>query len=188
EGQEVSLDAFAALADEVLAEAEGGGPLRFLEGDPRRPARFVACHSLTVARVVARVIRHDPELRPRAHDAVLAALVHDVGMLRVPAAILAHPGPLDDDQRRRVEAHCRDGAAVELADGAVGVVVATPGPRRDLDHPARPVVALLADARGEPLPLPRYLDLAHCDGPSVVRTLSPGERRGVLGRRYPEWA
>jgi HD-GYP domain-containing protein (c-di-GMP phosphodiesterase class II) len=287
-GDPVSLEGFGALADEVLSDAEAGGPLRFLDADPRRPARFVACHSLTVARVVARVVRHDLDLRTRARDAVLAALVHDAGMLRVPAEIPARPGPLDDGQRRRVEAHCRAGAelaerlapdapwladvaathherldgtgypaglpeprlsplsrlvavcdvyaaqcaarphrparetrtaladtlllaeqglldrhhagrllhlsfypvgaAVELADGAVGVVVATPGPRRDLENPARPVVALLSDGRGRPLPAPRYLDLALGAGPSIVRTLSAAERRAALGRRHPEWA
>jgi HD-GYP domain-containing protein (c-di-GMP phosphodiesterase class II) len=287
-GGPVALDSFTALADEVLADADAGGPLRFLDADARRPARFAACHGLNVARVVARVVRHDLDLRSRARDAVLAALVHDAGLLRVPADILTHPGPLDDEQRRQVEAHCRAGAelaerlapdapwladvaaahherldgtgypaglkeprlsplarlvavcdvyaaqcaarpyrparetrtaltdtlllaeqgqldrhqagrllhlsfypvgaAVELADGAVGVVVATPGPRRDLENPARPVVALLADGRGRPLPLPRYLDLAHADGPSVVRALSAAERRAALGRRHPEWA
>jgi HD-GYP domain-containing protein (c-di-GMP phosphodiesterase class II) len=287
-GEPVTLEHFAELAEDVLGDADDGGPLRFLEAGAADPARFVACHSLTVARVVARVVRHDPDLRQHALEAVLAALVHDAGMLRVPAEILAHRGPLDDDQRRCVEAHTRDGAelaaclapgerwlidaaachherldgtgypdglrepqlapltrllavcdayaaqcgarpyrpardtrtaltdtlllaeqglldraqaehllhlsfypvgaAVELADGAVGVVVAAPGPRRDLGNPARPVVALLADSQGEALPLPRHLDLTRQDGPGVVRTLPAAERRAVLGRRFPEWA
>ena len=288
-GEPVTLEQFAALAEEVLAEADDGAPLRFLDPDAAAgTAHAVACHSLTVARVAARVVRYDPDLCHRPLDAILAALVHDAGMLRVPAEILADPGVLDDGRRRRLEAHTRDGAelaaclapeahwlieaaawhherldgtgypdglgghqlapltrllavcdvyaaqcaarphrpardprtaladtlllaeqglldraqaehllhlsfypvgaAVELADGAVGVVVATPGPRRDLDNPARPVVALLADARGEALALPRYLDLAHRDGPGIVRTLPAAERRAVLGRRFPEWA
>src|SRR5207302_2281552 len=47
------------------------------------------------------------------------------------------------------------GSVVELADGAVGVVVATHMSRRDLTTPARPVVALLTDSQGQRLPLPR---------------------------------
>jgi hypothetical protein len=286
-GQPVEPQPFLELAEEVEAEAGEGEPLRFLEGDARRPAYLAACHGLTVARVVARVVRHDPELRHRAADAVLAALLHDAGMLRVPASILAKPGPLDDDEKRQVEGHCRAGAemaarllpgaawladaaaghherldgtgypdglhghqlrpltrllavcdvyaafcvnrphrparetrtaladtlllaeqglldrdcaerllelsfypvgaAVEMADGSVGVVVATPGMGRDLNAPARPVVALLTDARGDALPLPRHLDLARCDNHSIVRTLSPAQRRAVLGGRFPEW-
>jgi hypothetical protein len=283
-----SVDPLLALAEEVLAEAREGGPLRFLEGDATRPAWFAACHGLTVARVVARVVRHDPELRSRGLECVLAALVHDVGMLQVPVATLAHPGPVDDEQRRAVEAHCRlggelmaplledaawlveavsghherldgtgypgglrefqlkpltrllavcdvyaaqctarphrparetrtaltdtllqaeqglldrhyaecllhlsfypVGSAVELADGSVGVVVAVPGPRRDLGNPARPVVALLTDPQGAPRPGPQHLDLAQSEDHSIVRTLSAAERRQLLGGRFPEWA
>jgi HD-GYP domain-containing protein (c-di-GMP phosphodiesterase class II) len=279
---------YVALAEALLEEAEQAVPLRFLYEGPERPARFVACHSLSVAQVVARVVRGDVEWRGRALEPVLAALVHDAGMLGVPAAVLARPGPLDDGQRRVVEGHARAGAAlaarllpdgpwlaeavaghherldgtgypgglrelqlgplprllavcdvyaalcaprphrpareprtaltdtlllaeqgaldrdhaerllqlsfypvgtvVELADGAVGVVVATPAPRRDLNAPARPVLALLADAQGRPLPLPQHLDLAQCESRSIVRALSQAERRDLLGRHYPELA
>jgi HD-GYP domain-containing protein (c-di-GMP phosphodiesterase class II) len=279
---------YVALAEALLDEAGQGAPLRFLYEGPERPARFVACHSLSVAQVVARVVRGDPEWRGRALEPVLAALVHDAGMLGVPADVLAYPGPLDDGQRRRVEGHVGAGAAlaarllpdgpwladavaghherldgtgypgglrelqlaplprllavcdvyaalcaprphrqaretrtaltdtlllaeqgaldrnhaerllqlsfypvgsvVELADGAVGLVVATPSPRRDLDAPARPVVALLADTQGHPLPRPHHVDLAQSDSRSIVRALSKAERRDLLGRRYPDLA
>jgi HD-GYP domain-containing protein (c-di-GMP phosphodiesterase class II) len=287
DGRVAGAQAFLELTEELLAEAGEGEPMRFLVGDARFSAHFVACHSLTVARVAARVVRHDSEWRHQAADVVLAALIHDVGMLQVPPSILAHPDALTDDQRRTIEGHCRAGAevvarwmpdtpwlaeaaaghherldgtgypdglrehqlrpltrllavcdvyaafcadrshrparatrtaladtlllaeqglldrfhaerllqlsfypvgmAVEMADGSVGVVVATPDPRRDLNAPARPVVVLLLDPRGEALPLPRYLDLAQCDNHSIVRTLTAGERRAVLGERFPEW-
>jgi HD-GYP domain-containing protein (c-di-GMP phosphodiesterase class II) len=277
---------YVALAEALVEEANQLAPLRLPHDTPDRPARFVACHSLAVAGVVARVVRGDPEWRGRAVEAVLAALVHDVGMLAVPAAVLAHAGPLDDGQRRQLEAHVRVGFAlaarllpsgpwlaeavvchherldgtgypggrrelqlaalprllavcdtyaalctprphrparetrtaltdtlllaeqgaldryhaerllqlsfyplgsvVELADGAVGVVVATPSARRELNAPARPVVTLLTDSQGRPLPLPQHLDLAQCDSRSIVRSLSQAERRDVLGRRHPE--
>src|SRR5262249_2171933 len=111
-GEPVGLDAFGVLAEGLLNDAQECGPLRFLKGDPGRPDFFVACHSLNVARVAARVVRHDPELKARPHDAVLAALLHDCGMLQVPAAALAHAGPFDDGQRRAVEGHCHAGAAL----------------------------------------------------------------------------
>jgi hypothetical protein len=279
---------FLELAEQTLTDARECGPLRFLEGDPGRPAHCVACHSLTVAQVIARLVQQDPELRHRPQDAILAALVHDVGMLNVPAEVFAQAGPLTEEQRRAVEAHCRLGAervagqwpdgaglaesveghherldgtgypdglresrirsltrllavcdvyaalctarphrqargtrtaladtlvlaeqglldrqhaeallhlsfypvgsVVELAHGAIGVVVATPGPRRDLSSPARPVVALLTDAQGEPLARPHHLDLARCDTHSIVRTLTARERHELLEERFPEWA
>jgi HD-GYP domain-containing protein (c-di-GMP phosphodiesterase class II) len=286
-GQAVEIAAFLALAEEILDDVENCGPLRFLEADPRQPARFIAAHSLTVARVVARVARHEPELRSRPLEPLLAALIHDAGMLRVPAALLAKTEPLDDDDRRAIEAHCPIGAqlaaqllpdaawlseaaaghherldgtgypgglnefqlstltrllavcdvytalctarpqrpaletrtamadtllladrglldrhhaerllqlsfypvgsVVELASGAIGVVAATPGTRRDFNYPARPVVAVILDENDVPLPAPRHLDLAQCTHQSIVRSLSRAERHEVLGTRLPEW-
>jgi HD-GYP domain-containing protein (c-di-GMP phosphodiesterase class II) len=286
-GDAVTSEEVAAIGEAVLADAHECGPLRFLDGDAARPAHFVACHSLNVARVVARIVRHDPELRSRPLDAVLAALLHDAGMVRTPAAILAHPGPLDDEQRRTIEGHCLTGAqlvsklvpdaawladvaqthherldgtgypgglreaqissasrliavcdtyaamcaarphrpawatrtaladtllladqglldrqhaerllqlsfypvgsVVEMASGAIGVVVAAPGSRRELTNPARPVVTLLLGADGAPVTEPRHLDLAECDGHSVVRTLAAQERTEALSRWYPEY-
>jgi hypothetical protein len=285
-GQAAEVKPFVALADALLADVEQAAPLRFLHEPPTDPARFTAAHSMTVAQVIARIVRHDPEQRGRPMEPVLAALVHDVGMLRVPLEVLTHPGPLNDEQRRAVENHTRAGAEmvgrlltngawlaqatvghherldgtgypdglrepqipsltrllsvcdvyaalcaprphrparesrtaladtllladqgaldpqqaerllllsfypvgsmVELADGAVGVVVATHMARRDLNTPARPVLALLTDAHGQLLPTPRHLDLACCEGRCIVRTLSATERRDLVGTRYPE--
>ncbi len=284
-GRPVTVEAFATLARALLEEAGDGAPLRFFEAGPERPERFVACHSLNVAQVMARVLRVDPEWSRRGLDALLAALVHDVGMLHVPPEILACPGRLDDGQRRLVEGHAwrgaeaaarllpgetwlteavaqhherlngtgypgglterevapparllavcdvyaalcvarphraaRDtrtaladtlmlaeeglldraraqqllaltffpaGTVVELADGTVAVVAATPLPTAAA-APDRPVVTRLTDSQGQPLPLPRLLDLTRCDGHGVVRSLTPAERCAVLGAHYPE--
>jgi hypothetical protein len=279
---------FLALVEEIIADARHGGPLLFREGDPARPAHFAACHGLTTARVMARVARDDPEWRDRLVGPVSAALIHDVGMLRVPPEILTQTDPLTPEQRRSVEAHCRAGAeisarlrpdaiwlaqalaehherpdgtgypaglrgaqltslsrllavcdvyaaactarpyrkaketrtaltdvllaagngaldrdhaerllelsfypvgsAVEMADGSLGLVTATPTNLRDMNGPARPVVAILTDQRRESLPAPRHIDLARRGGQSIVRTLSGPERRELLGARFPEWA
>jgi HD-GYP domain-containing protein (c-di-GMP phosphodiesterase class II) len=286
-GIPVDKQPFLELAEEILNEAQECAPLRFLQGNPREPAHFAACHGLTTARVAARLVRHDQELRGRAHDVLLAALIHDAGMMGLPPEILAYPEPIDDTQRRLIEAHCHlgismaapllldspwlaeaigghherldgtgypdglrefqlkpltrllavcdvyaalcsprphrparetrtaltdtlllaeqgqldrhyaecllhlsfypVGSVVELADGGVGVVVATPQPNRDLSSPARPVVAILIDPQGQALPLPHHLDLAHSDSPSIVRSLSSSESRELLGGRFPEW-
>jgi HD-GYP domain-containing protein (c-di-GMP phosphodiesterase class II) len=117
-----AADPIHDLADELLAEVQAGEPLHLLPGEaaPRkkdeaaswsaaegraRVARLAARHGLNVAQVAARVVRHDPELHERARELVLAALIHDAGMLRVPAAVVFQSGPLDDASRRAVEAH-----------------------------------------------------------------------------------
>src|SRR5205085_9520922 len=100
------------LAEELVAEAQDAAPLRFFFANADEPARYVACHSLTTAQVLARVVRHDPGLRGQPVEALLAALLHDVGMLDVPVDILARSGPLDAAQHRTVAAHTRLGAAL----------------------------------------------------------------------------
>jgi HD-GYP domain-containing protein (c-di-GMP phosphodiesterase class II) len=285
--QPLDLRGLSELAEQILADAQVGAPLRFIEEPADNSARFVAAHGLTVAQVAARLVRADADWRGRSHEVILATLLHDVGMLAVPAAVLASTGPLDADRRRALEGHVRIGAerigrmvpnsawvveatqghherldgtgyplglrdlqigplarflavcdvyaamccarphrpaletrtaltdtlllaeqgmldrfqaerllhltfypvgrVVELADGAVGLVVATHPGRRDLNSLARPVLALLTDSQGHPLPEPRHLDLAECEGRSILRGLLARERRQLLDQRYPEW-
>ena len=109
------------LADALIAE-EPGRPLRFLYESPLAtqahlggesypaPARYVAAHAINCAKVMARVVRHDLEWRSRPREAVLAALLHDVGMLRVDPAVLAQTTVLTAEQARYVEGHTRYGA------------------------------------------------------------------------------
>jgi HD-GYP domain-containing protein (c-di-GMP phosphodiesterase class II) len=285
-GAAVEIDSVMAIASEIIAGAQDGEPLRFLSEPVEAPARFVAAHSLVVAQVAARAGRQDPDFRKDLHQPVVAALLHDVGMLNVPPEILAKPGGLDDAERRQIEAHTHFGAeilvrlsasdtwlaevaaghherldgtgypaglrdyqlpaltrfimvcdiyaalssprphraaldsrtaladvlvlaekgilyqfhaerllqlsfypvgsTVELADGALGVVVATHPCRRDVMGPARPVLAMLTDSQRRLLPLAHHLDLAQCESRSILRALKPGERRELLGKRYPE--
>jgi HD-GYP domain-containing protein (c-di-GMP phosphodiesterase class II) len=284
-GHTVESKALLPLAEAIHADALQNLPLHFPDGSGQDLPQHVATHSLTVAAVIARLTRHDTEWRSRPLEPILAALIHDVGMLKVPAAVLAQQGPLADEYRRMIEAHpllgadlairvtpsttwmveaaaqhherldgsgyptglrelqlksqvrllavcdvyaamCQPrayrpaldtrtaltdtlllaekgqldrnaaerllqlafypiGAVVELSDGAVGVVVATRQGRRDLNTPARPVVAVLTDAQGQLLPAPRHIDLAETEGPSILRGLPAAERRERLGRRYP---
>lgn len=285
-GSEMRVQAFAPLVEKIIEDARRDQPLRFHHRDAGLPAQFIAAHGLVVAQVLARLTRHEAEWQQRVDEPVLAGLLHDVGMLRVPADILAQPGPLNDDQRRQIEYHpvvgaeilgrlapgkswlmeaavghheridgtgypaglrepqipaltrlvtvadiyaalccprpyrsAHDtrtaltdtllladqgaldrfaaeklldlsffpvGSVVELADGAVGIVIAAHSARKDLRLTSRPVLAMLTDANGQPLAFPVHLDLAQVDGRSIVRTLPVAEQRELLGGRYPE--
>jgi hypothetical protein len=120
-GAPADLAPLTALSESLLAEASDCAPLRFHSPPVPTPAdrdwvaRAVACHALTVAQVLARLVRLDPDLRPHAGDAVLAALLHDAGMLRVSPALLSQAGLLADDSRRIIEGHCRAGAELLTA-------------------------------------------------------------------------
>jgi hypothetical protein len=67
-------------------------------------------------------------------------------------------------------------------------VIATHMGRRDVRSPARPILALLTDTRGQCLAVPQHLDLAECEDRSIVRTVPKSQRSALLRSRYPELA
>ena len=109
-GGAVNTQTILALASEIAVDAKANLPLRFLHACAEVPSRFVAAHSITVAQVMARLLLDDPEWKDRLEEALLAALLHDVGMVQVPTEILLHRGPLSEEQRRLVERHAQVGA------------------------------------------------------------------------------
>ncbi len=283
----VGLAPLQKLADLVHDEAKAGQPLRFLHASPADPSRFAAAHSLTVAQVLARLMLDDVEWQAQLQLAVMAALVHDVGMTRVPASVLLTQGPLDADQRRLIEKHttvaepmlttlwpgggwpieaatCHHerndgtgyplgkpeihlpdivrllsvcdvyaalcaprphraafdtrtaltealllaergyldkpaaerllllsfypvGSAVELNDGATGLVIATHRGTAGMTHPDRPIVHLATDAQGQPLDWPMVVDLLEHKDRGILRSLSAEERATLLAKRYLQW-
>jgi len=282
----VSVASFTAIAEELVAEARHGVPIRFATAPADPVARFVAAHALTVAQVVARMVPHDFEWTSQQVPAVTAALMMDVGMLTVPAAVLGKPLAFDDADHRAIEAHAASGAAllrdvmpevgpladaiaahherldgtgypvgkkgeeipslarllavadvyagmatdrphrtahdtrsaltdtlleaehgrldgdmaellvrlsfhpvgtvVELTDGRTAVVVSTHTGRVNVRATTRPVVAVLADAAGQLLPKPEFIDLAGSEYGGVVRALGAAERKRVLAAAHPD--
>ena len=71
-------------------------------------SRFTAEHSLGVARLAAFVGRLSDLPEERCDLLEVAGLLHDVGKLRVPDAILDKPGPLDGDERALMARHSFD--------------------------------------------------------------------------------
>ena len=109
-GQNINPQGILLIVEELRKDIQTNQPVRFLYAAPEDPARFVAAHSLTAAQVLGRYLQHDPDWRERLEEALFATLLHDVGMLRVPAEVLASRGPLTDEQRRLVERHPNVGA------------------------------------------------------------------------------
>lgn len=120
--QAVGLNSVAALAEELLEDARQTKPLRFLHTEPHSthsypggaesaaPARYLAAHAINTAQVVARIVSFDYEWAGRPLVPVVAALMMDCGMMRVPVEVLAKSGPLSADERRAIEQHPRYGA------------------------------------------------------------------------------
>jgi HD-GYP domain-containing protein (c-di-GMP phosphodiesterase class II) len=107
---------------ESLLEDEPGRPLRFVAARPKTaqaylggfdypaPARFVAAHSLNVACVLTRIVVCDSDWKEQVREIVLAALLHDVGMLQQDPEVLSYSEAIDQRQRREIETHAHKGA------------------------------------------------------------------------------
>lgn len=111
-GRVKTLGPFHSLVEQELHDLREGKALVFLSGVHGNPAIAAARHGLNTARVLARIARHDPDLRARLFDLALAGMLHDAGMVQVPGEILTQPKALHDDQKRLVERHCHAGATL----------------------------------------------------------------------------
>lgn len=100
--------AAAALArpggpdDEENVRAQIVGLTAALEAREPDERRRTAALASVVTLVADRLLPPEPAVRA---ELMLAARLHDVGMLRVPSAPLRQAGPLTPDQRRLVDAH-----------------------------------------------------------------------------------
>jgi len=108
-GRRLALAPVTALAEAIAHNAFQGEPLKINVASRISPAadlvtattwrtRHVATHGINVAHVVARVFPQSIELQ-------IAALVADVGLLNVPAPVLAQPTQLAAPQWQLIERH-----------------------------------------------------------------------------------
>jgi hypothetical protein len=164
------------LADVIVAHHErvdGAGYPAGLRADDVPPlARFLAAADNYAARVADRPHRLGSDPRTALTDTMLAA----------------EQGQLDRDFTEyllHLSFH-PVGTVVELVDGRTAVVAAVHTNKTNLRAASRPVVAVLTDADGRPLPRPEFVDLAAADRGGIVRALPAAERRQRLGEWYPD--
>jgi HD-GYP domain-containing protein (c-di-GMP phosphodiesterase class II) len=170
-----ALSQLAEVAAAHHERADGSGYPNGRTGDQVSP----------LVRLIAAADVYAAMCAPRPHRAALdpRAALTDVLML-------AERGRLDRYAAEELLALglYPAGTVVELTDGSTAVVLTRRDPR-DMTHTAaRPLVGLLADADGRPLPTPRFIDLADANADPVVRAVEPTDRLRLLARSYPEWA
>jgi len=107
----------AGLADLVesirLAVAVGADVCNQL-ADVKHHDEYTFVHTVNVAILSAALGEAVGMSNNQVFDLILAALLHDVGKQRTPLAILNKPGQLDEAERRRMQQHTFDGAAILL--------------------------------------------------------------------------
>jgi HD-GYP domain-containing protein (c-di-GMP phosphodiesterase class II) len=72
--------------------------------------RYLATHALNTAQVAARLAPRVADFEDKAIVAVVAALLHDIGLATVPFSLLAQPTRLNVEQLRTIESHPTRGA------------------------------------------------------------------------------
>jgi diguanylate cyclase (GGDEF)-like protein/PAS domain S-box-containing protein len=110
-----------------LASADpGADPHAEAQSDAMRLAQAMATvaaaaegmsdvHLLDVSLLAARVARRLGSSPSHVLRCRLAGLLHDVGKVRIPSAILTMPGPLDEDQRKLMREHSAHGEVLITA-------------------------------------------------------------------------
>jgi HD-GYP domain-containing protein (c-di-GMP phosphodiesterase class II) len=123
-GRAVDFQWFVELGEQLISEAKQASAIRFLSVDPMSsqsdgeaepiaaPARFIAAHALTTAQVLARIVNQDFEWAGRPMVPIVAALLLNIGMLRVSGATLASTQPLQPLERRQIDDHAEIGADI----------------------------------------------------------------------------
>ena len=76
---------------------------------------YTFVHTVNVAILSAALAEAVGMSQNQVFELILAALLHDVGKQRTPLEILNKPGSLDEAERRRMERHTVDGAAILLS-------------------------------------------------------------------------
>jgi HD-GYP domain-containing protein (c-di-GMP phosphodiesterase class II) len=134
QGRVVDLQWFAQVGEELLDEARQAHPIRWHVASASEPAKFVASHSLNVAQVVARLTIQDFEWSAKPLTPVVGAMLMDLGMLQLPAELLAKSGPLSVAERRMLETHPEAGAQM-LANLYPDSAMTTQAIRMHHEHP-----------------------------------------------------
>jgi HD-GYP domain-containing protein (c-di-GMP phosphodiesterase class II) len=157
------------IAESVQDDARQALPLWFLETGLDNLPRSIAAHSLAVAQVIAQVTRCDKHWHSGSFEAIMAALIHDVGMLKLPTTLLRETESLNDEQRRAIEAHPILGAdmAARITPSADWIIDAAAQHHERVDGTGYP--AGLRDLQIKPLV--RLLSV--CDAYAAMRQLRP---------------
>lgn len=112
--QSVELAEFSPLIEAVLAEQTAAQPLVWHGGAEARQSRWAARQGLNVAAVLARAMPAERGESPLVKETLLAALVHDVGLIPL-EGLHGLAGEYSAEQRRQLEMHPRLGAELVAA-------------------------------------------------------------------------
>ncbi len=108
-GEQLERDDLAAERHRLDAESAG---VRALLAAIEARDHYTATHSHSVVELASQVARALGCTDDEVHRVVTVALLHDIGKLTIPDAILKHPGPLGDAEWAIMRTHAAAGANI----------------------------------------------------------------------------
>ncbi len=118
-GRAVSQEKITALVSDISAELDSNAPalLRVLQLKSKH--QYTYLHSVAVCTLMVNLARHLGLDAERVRELGLAGLLHDVGKVAIPDAVLDKPGRLSPEELALVRTHPDEGAALLREDPAI---------------------------------------------------------------------
>jgi putative nucleotidyltransferase with HDIG domain len=111
-GQPINAEAVIPVVEDI-ADAVDRNPALFLDmARLKSKDEYTYLHSISVCALMVNLARQLALNEPVVRSMGLAGLLHDVGKMAVPDAILNKPGPLDEDEFAVIRAHPQQGHAM----------------------------------------------------------------------------
>ncbi len=118
-GRAVSQEKVAALVDSISAELDDNAPalLRVLQLKSKH--QYTYLHSVAVCTLMVNLARHLALDEEQVRTLGLAGLLHDVGKVAIPDAVLDKPGRLTPEELELVRTHPQEGVALLREDPTI---------------------------------------------------------------------
>jgi putative nucleotidyltransferase with HDIG domain len=123
-GQPINAEAVIPVVEDI-ADAVDRNPALFIDmARLKSKDEYTYLHSVSVCALMVNLARQLALDEPVVRSMGLAGLLHDVGKMAVPDAILNKPGPLDEDEFAVIRAHPERGhAMLEKGEGVTQEVL-----------------------------------------------------------------
>ena len=108
-GADIPVEEALKLVEEVDEMFERGESMLLDVVRMKTADEYTYLHSIAVCALMLKFARYLDMPAQEVRECGLAGLLHDVGKLRIPAAVLHKPGSLTDEEFEVVKCHARDG-------------------------------------------------------------------------------
>lgn len=111
-GRAVHLEEVTPLVDEIAASVARDAEAMLTVTRLKNKDEYTYMHSVAVCALMVKFARHLGLTEPQVRDLGVAGLLHDIGKMAMPTALLDKPGALTDDEMALIRTHPAKGHAL----------------------------------------------------------------------------